>query len=127
MRILIDTHIFLWAITGDPRLSRKHRELYVEPGNELFLSMASIWEIMIKVSAGRLPMPVPAVEYLTKQIETNRLTLLPLRMTHFNELEKLPLLHKDPFDRLLAAQARAEALPLMTVDPALRKYKVKVL
>src|SRR5215471_12146523 len=119
MRILIDTHIFLWAITGDPRLSRKHRELYVEPSNELFLSMASIWEIMIKASAGRLPLPVPAAEYLTRQIETNRLTLLPLRMTHFNELEKLPLLHKDPFDRLLAAQARAEALPLMTVDPAL--------
>jgi PIN domain nuclease of toxin-antitoxin system len=72
-------------------------------------------------------MPAPVVEYLAKQVERNRVTLLPVRMAHFNELEKLPLLHKNPFDRLLVAQARAEAIPLVTVDPALRKYRVKVL
>ena len=127
MRILIDTHIFLWAITDDPRLSRKYRTLYLEPENELWLSIASIWEILIKVSVGRLAMPAPVVEYVTKQVDRNRLTLLPVRMRHFNELEKLPLLHKDPFDRLLVAQARAEAMPLMAVDAGLRKYKVRIL
>jgi PIN domain nuclease of toxin-antitoxin system len=127
MRILIDTHIFLWAITDDPLLSRKYRGFYLDPNNELCLSVASLWEILIKVSVGRLAIPAPVVEYLTKQIERNRVTLLPVRMTHFNELEKLPLLHKDPFDRLLVAQARAEAIPLMTVDRALSKYRVKIL
>lgn len=122
MKLLLDTHVFLGAITGDARLSARHAERFVDDGSDLFLSVASIWEMLTKVGVGRLPMPAPAAEYIVRQMEKNRISLLPIRTAHLAELEKLPPLHRDPFDRLLIAQSRAEGMPLLTVDHGVRQY-----
>ncbi len=119
--------MFLWAITDDPRLSNVHRLKYTDPENELYLSVASLWETLIKVGLGRLTLPVPAADYLAKQMEKNRVAVLPIRMTHLAELEKLPPLHRDPFDRMLVAQARAEGMPILSADAALQRYDVAIL
>ena len=124
MKILVDTQIFLWAITGDARLSARQRELYEDPDNELYFSLASLWEILIKVGIGKLGLPQPAAEYLRAQIEKNRLALLTLRFAHMAELEKLPPVNRDPFDRMLAAQARAEGIAVLTADPVFAQYGV---
>lgn len=118
MKLLLDTHIFLWAITDDPRLSKHHRDLYTSPTSELFLSIASLWEVAIKAGLGKLQLPGPATSYLTRQMDKNQVRLLPIQAAHLSELEKLPPLHRDPFDRLLAAQARAEKMPILSGDKA---------
>ena len=127
MKILVDTHVFLWAITGDQRLTKKHQALWLDESSELYLSVASVWEILIKAGLGKLPLPVPHTSYLFKQVEKNRLSWLGLRAAHFTELESLPPIHRDPFDRMLVAQARAEKMPVMTVDPLLRRYGARIL
>lgn len=127
MKILVDTHVFLWAITDDPRLSDDHRAYYLDPKNDLFLSVASLWEMLIKAGIGKLSVPVPATSYLLKQVEKNRLSALGIQCSHLAELETLPPLHRDPFDRMIVSQARAEKMPLMTEDPALQEYDVPLL
>ncbi len=127
MKILVDTHVFLYAITGDSRLSKKHRTLWLDEGSELCLSFASVWEMLIKAGIGKLPLPAPHAGYIFKEMEKNRLTWLGVRASHFAELDALPPLHRDPFDRMLVAQARAEKIPIATADPFLRRYGVKVL
>ncbi len=126
MKILLDTHVFLWAITDGPRLSSEQRKMFLEEGNELHLSVASIWEMLIKTGLGKLPLPSPAAEYLEKQMEKNRIALLPIRMAHLSELQGLPPLHRDPFDRMLIAQARAEKMRLLSADARMREYGVDV-
>ncbi|MFN0166024.1 MAG: type II toxin-antitoxin system VapC family toxin [Bryobacteraceae bacterium] len=127
MRILLDTHIFLWAITDDSRLTNVHRLKYTDEESELYLSVASLWETLIKVGLGRLTLPVQAADYLAKQMEKNRVAVLPIRMTHLAELAKLPPLHRDPFDRMLVAQARAEGMSILSADPGIRGYGVAIL
>ena len=127
MKILIDTHIFLWAITDDPRLSSTHRAFYLDPANDLYLSVASIWEMLIKTGLGKLSLPAPAADYIVKQMEKNRLLLLTIRVSHLAVLERLPPVHRDPFDRMMVAQARAESIPLLSADSNLRKYDVEIL
>ena len=127
MKILVDTHIFLWAITDDPRLSSAHRVLYLDPANDLYLSVASIWEMLIKTGLGKLPLPAPAADYIVKQMEKNRLHSLTIRISHLTALEALPPLHRDPFDRMLIAQALAERIPILSADSELRKYNVEIL
>ena len=127
MRILLDTHIFLWAITGDSRLSPAQRDLFLNEASDLFLSAASMWEILIKTGLGQLPMPTPSTDYIVRQMEKNRIALLPIRVAHLAELENLPPLHRDPFDRILVAQARAEKMPLLSADAAIRQYPVEIL
>ena len=127
MRILLDTHIFLWAITSDSRLSTAQRDLFLDDASDLFLSAASVWEILIKNGLGRLSMPTPSTDYIVKQMEKNRIALLPIRVAHLAELENLPPLHRDPFDRMLVAQARAEKMPLLSANAAIRQYPVEIL
>ena len=83
--------------------------------------------MLIKVGVGRLPLPLPATDYLMRQMEKNRVSLLPIRLAHLAALEGIPPLHRDPFDRILVAQARAEAMPLMTTDDGVRRYPVEIL
>lgn len=122
MKILLDSHVFLWAITNSPRLSPVHRKLFESEKNDLYLSVTSIWEMLIKNALGRLTLPAPPTQYLTRQLEKNRILLLPLRTLHLEALERLPPLHRDPFDRILIAQGSSERMPIATADEQMRQY-----
>jgi len=118
LRLLLDTHAFLWWRGDDPRLGDVEREAIRDGQNDVFLSAASIWEIVIKQSLGRLEIPEPA------SASAARLGFEPLavRFAHAEAIAQLPPLHRDPFDRMLIAQARIEGLALVTHDPAIRAY-----
>ena len=120
-RVLLDTHVFLWAIADDARLSRTHRRIYRDAASELWLSVASVWEVLIKSGLGKLSVPKPAAAWITKQMELNRVSLLPIRPSHLANLETLPPLHRDPFDRMLVAQGNAESLSILSHDAAVRE------
>src|SRR5579872_3955261 len=102
MRTLLDTHVFLWGISGDGRISEHARDIFVGPSN-LFISMASIWEILIKVQVGKLHLPRPAGSYIISKLAENRIETLPINLNHLLEFERLPMHHRDPFDRVLIA------------------------
>lgn len=122
MRILLDTHIFLWAITNDARLSSHAKALYTSATNELYLSVVSLWEIVLKFHIGKLPLPEPPGDYLVSQLIANQIRLLDMRSNHVFGVLELPHLHRDPFDRLLIAQSRAEKLRILTTDEQLLQY-----
>ncbi len=125
MKLLLDTHAFLWFVTGDARLSRAARRALENTDNELILSAASVWEMAIKAGLGRLTLPATVEEYIAEKVESG-FGVLAVDWTHAATVEKLPPHHHDPFDRLLAAQALAEDLPLVTGDAAFSAYGVKV-
>lgn len=127
MKILLDTNIFLWVITEDPRLSNSHRDLFLDDANDLYLSLASLWEMLIKAGIGKLPMPAPVAQYVLDQMQKNGIKPLSIRIPHLRALEALPPLHRDPFDRLLVAQAQVEKMPVLSSDPIMRQYGVAVL
>lgn len=124
-RALLDTHSFLWFISGNERLSRPARTLIEARENPMLVSMASLWEIAIKHGLGKLSLERPFVELIPEQLERQRIGVLGIEFTHLAELTRLPLHHRDPFDRLLVAQARAEGLPIISVDDALDAYGVQ--
>ncbi len=126
MKALLDTHAFLWAITDDPQLSRRAREIF-SGASDLFLSVASVWEILIKVQVRKLPLPRPVVPYLRGQLAKNSVQILPVLLDHVTQLEHLPMHHRDPFDRLLVAQSVEEGLPILSADPLLEKYPVTLI
>lgn len=128
MRILLDSQVFLWQILGEEhRVREPVRELLRDADTLLLLSVASIWELIIKASRGKLPLPRPAAEFLSGQITAIHASLLPVSSSHFLALERLPWIHRDPFDRILVAQAQAEDIALVSADPALRRYEVRVI
>src|SRR5271156_5197365 len=116
MKALLDTHAFLWAISDDPKLSRRAQQTFTG-ANDLWLSVASIWEILIKVKAGKLPLPEPAGSYIVRKLGENRIDVLPIKLDHVLRIENLAVHHRDPFDRILIAQSLEENLPIMTSDP----------
>jgi PIN domain nuclease of toxin-antitoxin system len=126
MRAILDTHAFLWAIAGDSRMSRTARDLFNGP-SDLFLSLASIWEILIKVQLGKLSLPRPAGPYVIKKLAENRIETLPIDLDHLLAFEGLALHHRDPFDRMLIAQALKENLPIVTADQCFARYPVEVI
>ena len=126
MRALLDTHAFLWGIAGDRRMSGRARDLFVGP-SELSLSLASIWEILIEVQTGKLALPRPVGPYVVKKLAENNVGILPISLDHLLEFEGLPLLHRDPFDRILIAQSMKEGWPIISGDPMFKKYPVKVI
>ena len=127
MKVLLDTHTFLWAITDDSNLSRRAREIFVSRASDLFLSVASVWEILIKVQIKKLPLPRPAMPYLREQIATNGVQILPIVLDHVARLEALPAHHRDPFDRILVAQSMEEGWPIVSADPLLMKYPAQLI
>ena len=127
MKVLLDTNTFLWAIRADERLSSRAREIFIAGRNELLLSVASIWEILLKVQVGKIRFEEPAVGYLKRQIFKNNIRMLPILMDHVAHLESLPLHHRDPFDRILVAQSMEENLSLLTADPLMKSYSVSVI
>jgi PIN domain nuclease of toxin-antitoxin system len=125
MKLLLDTHAFLWLVAGDRRLSPTARRVLAAPKAQPLLSLASVWELAIKSSLGRLTLPEPLDTYLAKKFSTN-LRLLSVDLSHVVAVERLPFHHQDPFDRLLVAQALSERLPIVTRDREIRKYGVEV-
>ncbi len=127
MRALLDTHAFLWWITDDPRLSRKVREIISDGENDLFLSAASGWEIVIKAKLGKLQLPDNLESFIAEQMALNAIESLPVKMSHALHVYEFPHYHRDPFDRMLISQAQLENLPILTVDPQIARYTVKVI
>ncbi len=126
MKAILDTHAFLWALAGDARMSRHARDIFAGPA-DLSLSIASIWEILIKVQSGKLNFPRPAGPYVISKLAENRIKSLPISIDHLLALERLPMHHRDPFDRILIAQGLEEKLPIITSDPLFRNYPVEVI
>ena len=127
MKMLLDTHVFLWFIDGDPRLKRSVVAQIRDPDNAVVLSVVSIWEIIVKHGLGKLPLPAPPEIYVPEQRERHRIGSLMLDENSVKRLAWLPSLHRDPFDRMLICQAKAHDLTLVTVDPAIRAYPVNCL
>jgi len=126
MKLLLDTHIVLWAAGQPEKLSESARTLLTTPENTLFFSAASIWEIVIKRGLGREDFKVDP-RRLRKMLVTHGYTELPVTAEHALKVETLPMLHKDPFDRLLLAQAGAEGMLLLTVDASVLQYQESTL
>ncbi|MBT6146729.1 MAG: type II toxin-antitoxin system VapC family toxin [Gemmatimonadetes bacterium] len=123
MKLLVDTHAFLWAIHGDARLSRGGREAYLDRRNDLFLSAASIWEIGIKVSLGKLEMVSGWIDTIRHEMDVSGVRLLPIETDHCARLASLPFHHRDPFDRILIAQALVGGMSIVTADRKLAAYE----
>jgi PIN domain nuclease of toxin-antitoxin system len=126
MKAILDTHAFLWAVSGDNRLSRMGREIFTGPSN-LWFSIASLWEIVIRVQTGKLLLPALAGRYIARKLVENRIELLPLSLDHLIKLESLPMHHRDPFDRVLIAQSMEEGWPIITGDLEFKKYPIRVI
>ncbi len=124
MKLLLDTHIFLWYITADLRLPTLFRDAIREPINEVFLSVASLWEVIIKSNLGKLPLPQPPEIYIPKKRRQHQIKSLSLHENAVKELAQLSALHRDPFDRILICQALANNLTIVTVDPQIQNYNV---
>lgn len=125
MKILLDTHIFLWFISGDTRLLANVRDAIRDPNNEVYLSVVSVWEAIVKYQLGKLPLPEHPGIYLPKQRDIHQIATLVLDENSVVELAKLPSLHRDPFDRMLICQALHNDLIIATVDSAVRAYPVR--
>ena len=125
-RVLIDTHVFLWMQTDPARLGRTI-DLLEDPETMVYLSAASSWEISIKWSVGKLPLPESPLRYIPDRMHRGRIDGLPVRHQHAIAVAELPMHHRDPFDRLLVAQALVERMPLVTADQALRPYPVELI
>jgi PIN domain nuclease of toxin-antitoxin system len=125
VNLLLDTHVFLWSITSR-RLSEAADAAFLDPDNSLYLSAASYWEICIKLSLGKLSLPADWRATADLAMTINGIRWLPIEKTHCLELLKLPHHHRDPFDRLLIAQARAEGLTALSADPHWGRYEVAV-
>ena len=127
MRLLLDTHILLWALLAPERLSAPAQAAIRDPANDVFVSAASAWEMAIKLSLGKLPAPPNADSWLPQQLVLNQFSVLPVTLEHALAVERLPRHHGDPFDRLLIAQAQQDRMTLVTVDPMLDPYGVPLL
>lgn len=127
MRILLDTHIFLWMISAPEKLSRTVKDILESKENEIFLSAVSGWEIAIKYQIGKLRLAENPDIYIPRQVVENSLEVLPIQMNHAINVSNLPDIHNDPFDRLLISQSQIENLPLITNDEKIKKYSINTI
>ncbi len=126
MKLLLDTHTFLWFVVAkfNQFLPQPTKDLLEDGTNELYLSVASVWETAIKVSIGKLNLPQPMAQIVEAQVQNNSVSLLPITLAQLDLIEVMPFHHKDPFDRLLIAQSQAENTPLVSIDAAFDAYGV---
>lgn len=124
MNLLLDTHTLLWFLRDDPNLSGAAKAMIVDTANHKFVSVASCWEIAIKATRNRLGLTEPSGTLLARELPKNGFDLLPIDLRHATHVESLPEHHKDPFDRLLAAQSLLEGIPLVSIDARLDAYGV---
>ena len=127
MRIIVDTHVFLWWITDSPELSARARAVMSEGRNTLFFSAACGWEIAIKTHLGRLQLPDRPERFIPDQLARNNMESLPISMLHALHVAVLPHLHRDPFDRMLVSQAQVERLPILTADSLIARYQIETI
>jgi len=125
MKILIDTHIFLWYITGDKKLKKQYFSVISDEKNDVYLSAISLWECCIKQQIGKLNLPGEAASYLSQKRELHKILPLPVNENCLTHLSSLPLIHNDPFDRILICQAVENKLGFITEDEQTKKYKLK--
>jgi PIN domain nuclease of toxin-antitoxin system len=127
VRILLDPHTFLWWNEASPRLSKKALTLLADPANTLLLSVVSAWELGLKTQTGKIRLAESPSVYVPTRMAHYAMEALPVALAHVLAAESLPLHHRDPFDRLLIAQATVEGVPIVTGDPEFRRYAIKVL
>jgi len=127
MRLLLDTHVFLWFISGSDQIPPQVQGVIRDPDNDVFLSVASVWEAVLKHQIGKLQLPAPPAEYLPEQRLRHKINSLAIEEATLQRLAKLAPLHRDPFDRIIVAQAQQHELLLATVDSSLRQYPVAML
>ena len=127
MRLLLDTHLFLWFISGSSQWAAALRDDIRNPENDVYLSVVSAWECIIKSQLGKLPLPEPPESYLPREREQHGIASLPVDEASVARLAGLPALHRDPFDRLLISQAIQHDRTLLTVDGSIRAYPVSIL
>ena len=127
MKLLLDTHCWLWTMHDPIKLNKKVRTLIENPEVTVFLSAASIWEIAIKVKLGKLKLPSDVEQYVFRRMKEEQFTELPISSRHAARVGALPEHHRDPFDRILVAQAQCEELALVTADRQLAAYEVKII
>ncbi len=126
MKYLFDTHAFLWLNDESERLTQTVKELCSSGEHEFYLSMASAWEMQIKHQLGKLSLAMPIAELVIKNTQENNIQLLPIDLSHINYLEQLPSHHKDPFDRIIIAQAIIEGMSIISIDHAFLDYPVNI-
>jgi PIN domain nuclease of toxin-antitoxin system len=128
LRLLIDTHTFLWwSSQRGARLSERARDLLADGATDVSFSVVSAWEIAIKVGGGRMDLPDSVERYVPDRVRQHGFDLLPIELAHVFRAGSLPLIHRDPFDRLLVAQAQMEGLPILTADPAISQYDIETI
>ena len=127
MRVLLDTHVFLWWISDDPRLSEHARAILRRADNTLHFSAASGWEIAIKVRTGKLELPSELEPFIIRELHNNQIRPFPIQLRHALHTYVLPMLHRDPFDRMLICQALEHKLTIITVDEVFQSYPAPVL
>lgn len=125
MKVLMDAHVFLWFVNGSSQLSAHARTIIEDPANDKFLSMASIWEMAIKISIGKLSIAQPFEQFIPHQLQINGFEMFEIKFDHLSKASQLPFHHRDPFDRLLIAQSLAEQMPIISVDPVFDSYSVQ--
>lgn len=126
-RLLLDTHAFLWWVEDSPQLGAAARRAIVDTKNDCFLSIASCWKMAIKSSLGKLRLTEPVERYISEQVAANSFGILGIELRHIAKIEKMPFHHRDPFDRLMIAQAMTDKLTIVTADKAFGSYGVKTL
>lgn len=127
MRLLLDTHVFLWYITNDARLSPDAANAVTEGANDVYLSVVSVWEILVKYQLRKLNLPAPVDEYLQRRQEQHGILSLALESAAASKLLELPTHHRDPFDRMLVCQAIHHDLTIVTSDQQIVRYPISVL
>ena len=127
MRLLLDTHVFLWYLTDDPRLPTAFRSAIREPANDVFLSVVSVWEIAVKVALKRLPLADRVEKFVPQQRALHGISSLELDEQSVFHFSRLPALHRDPFDRMLVCQSISSGMPIVTPDFAISAYPVQTL
>ncbi|BAZ47333.1 hypothetical protein NIES4102_43790 (plasmid) [Chondrocystis sp. NIES-4102] len=127
MKLLLDTHTFLWFVNDHPKLSDYLKDLIEDTSNVSYLSIASLWEMSIKFNLSKLTLDPNYEEFIEREVTTSTIQLLNIELEHLRINATLPFHHKDPFDRLIIAQSMAEDIPIVTVDSAFNKYTVNLI
>lgn len=125
MRYLLDTHTLLWIVDDNPKLGNKAKSIYLNEKNDIYTSIASVWEIAIKSSLKKLEIPGTLSEFVREHVRGNKIDIMSIELTHLYQLENLTYFHRDPFDRLIISQAIVENIPVLSNDEAFDDYPIQ--